>query len=208
MTTRPLNNGTSGSSFLNAIRTSVLPRLRKYDPQILFLSAGFDAHRDDPLADMTLESSDFAAVTKIICDCVVGCCFVFGGWISFERLTFECPGACSCVIRYFLNYITSLLFILLIFRKEVADDTDRSIADGFMDERFEFSISFQIWVEFGMNTTPPCEICHFHHDKDEFMSFSVTHPVLQVSSNTTSSILEESYVDIGRKAWKIVQRAI
>ena len=60
----PLNNGTSGSSFLNAIRTSVLPRLRKYDPQILFLSAGFDAHRDDPLADMTLESSDFAAVTK------------------------------------------------------------------------------------------------------------------------------------------------
>ena len=53
-----------------------------------------------------------------------------------------------------------------------------------------------------MNTTPPCEICHFHHDKDEFMSFSVTHPVLQVSShqlNTTSSILEESYVDIGRK---------
>ena len=50
-----------------------------------------------------------------------------------------------------------------------------------------------------MNTTPPCEICHFHHDKDEFMSFSVTHPVLQLSSNTTSSILEESYVDIGRK---------
>jgi len=66
----PLNNGTSGSSFLNAIRTSVLPRLRKYDPQILFLSAGFDAHRDDPLADMTLESSDFAAVTKILCNCV------------------------------------------------------------------------------------------------------------------------------------------
>ena len=39
---------------------------------------------------------------------------MFGGWISFERVTFECPGACSCVVRYFLNYITSLLFILLI----------------------------------------------------------------------------------------------
>ena len=49
-----------------------------------------------------------------------------------------------------------------------------------------------------------CEICNFHQDKDDFMSFSITHPVLQVSSSNhqlnTSSILEESYVDIKRKS--------
>jgi acetoin utilization deacetylase AcuC-like enzyme len=44
-------------------RDSLLPRLDAFAPQLLFVSAGFDAHRDDPLAQGLLDAGDFAWVT-------------------------------------------------------------------------------------------------------------------------------------------------
>jgi acetoin utilization deacetylase AcuC-like enzyme len=42
----------------------ILPRLREFKPEILVISAGFDAHTRDPLANLNLVEADYAWVTK------------------------------------------------------------------------------------------------------------------------------------------------
>jgi acetoin utilization deacetylase AcuC-like enzyme len=59
----PLRRGTDGRAFLDAWRTQILPRLDAFAPQLLMISAGFDAHRDDPLANLALVEEDYAALT-------------------------------------------------------------------------------------------------------------------------------------------------
>jgi acetoin utilization deacetylase AcuC-like enzyme len=62
----PLPPGASGAQWRAAMETIVLPALRRFDPELVLISAGFDAHRDDPLADMGLDESDFAWGTQAI----------------------------------------------------------------------------------------------------------------------------------------------
>ncbi len=45
--------------YLEAINTKVLPRLRQFAPQLVMISAGFDAHAKDPLAHMNLSRSAY-----------------------------------------------------------------------------------------------------------------------------------------------------
>jgi acetoin utilization deacetylase AcuC-like enzyme len=59
----PLSPGTGGAGFRRAFTERVLPALEAFRPELLFLSAGFDAHRDDPLANLELDEDDFAWVT-------------------------------------------------------------------------------------------------------------------------------------------------
>jgi acetoin utilization deacetylase AcuC-like enzyme len=59
----PLPPGSGGAQFLAAWREVLLPALDAFAPQLLLVSAGFDAHRLDPLAQMELESDDYAALT-------------------------------------------------------------------------------------------------------------------------------------------------
>jgi acetoin utilization deacetylase AcuC-like enzyme len=60
----PLAPGTRGDEYLEAFRTRALPALRDFDPGLLLVSAGFDAHRADPLADLGLEVEVFATMTR------------------------------------------------------------------------------------------------------------------------------------------------
>ena len=60
----PLPRGCDSAQFRAAISTLVLPSLRAFAPEILIVSAGFDAHRLDPLAGMNLEDSDFHWITR------------------------------------------------------------------------------------------------------------------------------------------------
>ena len=53
----------SGSEVRALWRDALLPRLDAFAPQLLFVSAGFDAHRDDPLAQGLLDTDDFAWIT-------------------------------------------------------------------------------------------------------------------------------------------------
>jgi len=46
----------------------VLPRIDAFAPQLVIISAGFDAHMADPLAGMNLTTDDFAWVTEKLCD--------------------------------------------------------------------------------------------------------------------------------------------
>ncbi|MBL8299767.1 MAG: histone deacetylase family protein [Rhodanobacteraceae bacterium] len=60
----PLPPGSGGSEFRAAYRDRVLPALDAFAPQLLFVSAGFDAHRLDPLANLNLAAEDYAWVTQ------------------------------------------------------------------------------------------------------------------------------------------------
>ena len=59
----PLPAGTTSEEYLNAYEF-VLKRLKEYKPEFILLSAGFDAHKNDPLAQFQLESQDFYTLTK------------------------------------------------------------------------------------------------------------------------------------------------
>jgi acetoin utilization deacetylase AcuC-like enzyme len=59
----PLAAGSDGSVFRRAFETRILPALDAFAPELLLVSAGFDAHRADPLAGLELEEADFAWVT-------------------------------------------------------------------------------------------------------------------------------------------------
>jgi acetoin utilization deacetylase AcuC-like enzyme len=60
----PLRAGTSQGEFLAAFRDAVLPALRDFDPGLLLVSAGFDAHARDPLCRLGLQADAFATMTR------------------------------------------------------------------------------------------------------------------------------------------------
>jgi acetoin utilization deacetylase AcuC-like enzyme len=60
----PLRPGDGGEEFRAAFETVVLPRLRDFRPDLIVISAGFDAHMRDPLANLNLVESDFDWVTR------------------------------------------------------------------------------------------------------------------------------------------------
>ncbi|MDA7489190.1 histone deacetylase family protein [Candidatus Pelagibacter ubique] len=59
----PLAAGTTSEGYLNAYEF-VLNKIKEFKPEFILLSAGFDAHKDDPLAQLQLESKDFYSITK------------------------------------------------------------------------------------------------------------------------------------------------
>ncbi|MHA3979983.1 histone deacetylase family protein [Halovulum sp. GXIMD14794] len=64
----PLPPGTDGAAFRHVMETHVLPAVAAFRPQMVFISAGFDAHEADPLANLNLHEDDFAWATGAICD--------------------------------------------------------------------------------------------------------------------------------------------
>ncbi|WP_294611667.1 histone deacetylase family protein [uncultured Roseovarius sp.] len=64
----PLAPGTDGDGFRKIYEDKVFPAVAAFKPELLLISAGFDAHRDDPLADLRLDVDDFAWVTGRLCD--------------------------------------------------------------------------------------------------------------------------------------------
>jgi len=69
----PLPAGTTSEEFLNAYEF-VLKKIHEFKPEFILLSAGFDAHKDDPLAQFRLESKDFYEITKRTLESSSLCC--------------------------------------------------------------------------------------------------------------------------------------
>ena len=63
----PFAPGFDGKSLINALKTRILPAIRDHRPDLLIISAGFDAHRDDPLANLNFNEDDFAEATRQLC---------------------------------------------------------------------------------------------------------------------------------------------
>jgi len=64
----PLRAGDGGEAFRDAFEEAILPRLRDFRPELLVVSAGFDAHTRDPLANLNLVENDFSWVTRRLMD--------------------------------------------------------------------------------------------------------------------------------------------
>jgi len=64
----PLTATSSGAAFRHAFENEFKPSLENFKPEIIFVSAGFDAHTNDPLADLALNTSDYVWITEFIKD--------------------------------------------------------------------------------------------------------------------------------------------
>jgi acetoin utilization deacetylase AcuC-like enzyme len=67
----PLRPGSGSQEFRAAYRDRILPALRDFQPDIVLISAGFDAHADDPLAGLNVATADYAWVTAELCQAAV-----------------------------------------------------------------------------------------------------------------------------------------
>ncbi len=64
----PLRPGDGGAAFRAAFETRILPRLAEFKPELVIVSAGFDAHMRDPLASINLDETDFTWATQKLMD--------------------------------------------------------------------------------------------------------------------------------------------
>lgn len=70
----PLMPGADDSVYLRTVDERVLPRVEEFKPEILLLSSGYDAHIDDPLANMRVSSAGFGKITERLCALAERCC--------------------------------------------------------------------------------------------------------------------------------------
>ena len=68
----PLPAGTDGTAFRRAWQREILPALARFTPELIIISAGFDAHLADPLASLRLTEADFDWLTREICKLAPG----------------------------------------------------------------------------------------------------------------------------------------
>lgn len=64
----PLPGGTGEAAYLTALSEEILPAVRQHSPSIVFISAGFDTHRSDPIGGMDLSETSFGTLTRHIVD--------------------------------------------------------------------------------------------------------------------------------------------
>jgi len=65
----PLSPGSDGETFQQALESIILPRIEEFRPDLIIISAGFDAHYRDPLAELNFTERDFAWATAKLMDC-------------------------------------------------------------------------------------------------------------------------------------------
>lgn len=70
----PLPPMSGGREMRDAYSNTILPALRAFDPDLVMISAGFDAHANDPLANLMWQADDFAWVTREICKVATETC--------------------------------------------------------------------------------------------------------------------------------------
>ena len=64
----PMKFGSDSNDYIESFEKKVIPALEDYRPQFLLISAGFDAHEDDPLSGIRLKSKDFGRMTEMVVD--------------------------------------------------------------------------------------------------------------------------------------------
>lgn len=70
----PLPAGTAGAEFRAAVMAQWLPALERFQPQLLLISAGFDAHREDEMGGFALGDADYIWVSKLLKEFAGRCC--------------------------------------------------------------------------------------------------------------------------------------
>ena len=70
----PLSAGDGGDIFREAFEAAILPRVADFVPDLIIVSAGFDAHYRDPLGNLQLTEADFAWATRALMKIASKCC--------------------------------------------------------------------------------------------------------------------------------------
>ncbi len=70
----PMEANSDGMIFRKLVETRVVPALQQHRPDMIFISAGFDAHKEDPMADINLTEDDFRWVTQVLLDIAQSSC--------------------------------------------------------------------------------------------------------------------------------------
>eukprot|EP00946_MAST-07B_sp_MAST-7B-sp1_P002819 g2819.t1 len=91
----PVPAGTRGVEIVGLVDSVVVPRLKKWDPEILFISAGFDAHIEDPLGNLSMTTEDYGNITHSVLAATVaragsstrGCVSCLEGGYNLDALT-------------------------------------------------------------------------------------------------------------------------
>jgi acetoin utilization deacetylase AcuC-like enzyme len=82
----PLPAGTTEEVYLATFRATALPAVQAFDPGILLVSAGFDAHRDDPLCSLGLSAEAFGTMTEELAGIGAGQVYVLEGGYNLAAL--------------------------------------------------------------------------------------------------------------------------
>jgi acetoin utilization deacetylase AcuC-like enzyme len=69
----PLAGGSDGAQMRRVYESLIFPRLADWRPELILISAGFDAHADDPLAGLNWQAEDYAWLTQRICQIAADC---------------------------------------------------------------------------------------------------------------------------------------
>ncbi len=64
----PFSGGQGDAEYMAAFNEKLVPAVRKFKPELILISAGFDAHRSDPLSSMQITSKGYGELTKIVCE--------------------------------------------------------------------------------------------------------------------------------------------
>ncbi|MFW1676695.1 histone deacetylase family protein [Pontibacter sp. JAM-7] len=64
----PMDAHSGSQVFRTLVESRWLPALQQHKPDMILVSAGFDAHHEDPMADIKLDEEDYAWVTRLLCD--------------------------------------------------------------------------------------------------------------------------------------------
>jgi len=94
----PLFAGSTGDAFLEAFLDTILPRVNAFGPDIILISAGFDAHERDPLGGLSLREQDFAEVTKRLLDIADRRCL--GRIVSFLEGGYDLDALAACAAAH------------------------------------------------------------------------------------------------------------
>jgi acetoin utilization deacetylase AcuC-like enzyme len=94
----PLAAGCGDADYLNAFRSLIVPAIDRFKPQFILVSAGFDAHADDPLSGMFVSTSGFAEMTRLTLEAAYRHCD--GRLVSFLEGGYDLAALASSVAAH------------------------------------------------------------------------------------------------------------
>ncbi len=99
----PLQGGQGDGDYIKIFREIFHPIALEYRPELIIISAGFDAHKDDPLAGMVLTEKGFGLMTSVLKDVAAECCpgriaVVLEGGYSLKALTESISEVMLCLL--------------------------------------------------------------------------------------------------------------
>jgi acetoin utilization deacetylase AcuC-like enzyme len=90
----PLRSGSGGKEMRGLYERVVFPALADWGPELLLISAGFDAHEDDPLAGLEWQAEDYAWLTRHLCE------FAGGQVVSTLEGGYDLDALAACVAAH------------------------------------------------------------------------------------------------------------